>query len=261
MSGDRSAVDGGGSQQKPEAYYYEKAREAVSVTQDFELQMARMGRLSRSEKNPTATELAENMQRTAAEAVEYFGHSAFFDYRGMMLKPEESGLRRLNMPSDEKSACLTTTLVLANEDPSTVRERLIDMRALALARNAMHDRLKAGQAAVFDSSLNRLAANASSYAEQAAGEIDAEPENVSGCLEACNGIRARMQMELGNIGKVEKAEEARIEREKEEAVKQAREADRQKANKAFSNFADEMIKLYGQPPVSFSGSKGLFGEL
>lgn len=234
---------------------FERAQEANSLATTFERQAMYVRWEVEDGHRSESVSLNERMSETMHTANEYFGHEAYFDYRGFALHPETSGVGPEDISSIENVACLSTAVRIADMDHTATREMLIDMRALALARDEARDKL---------TSRSTLMREAENYRRRAIGEVDAEAGNIDGCLEACQEIKSLMENQLEEKQLIDRAIKAGKERENaqevERVTKQAREQEKQKASKMIDAMLDILQTTYGTPTVSLSGSKGLFGQ-
>ena len=259
MPGDKQKMDAGATATEGETQSpYERAQGAVSKARDYRNTAMYTEWDVIYDKAREAVDLSHRMEATTKTAVEDFGYDSYFDFRGLAIDPESSGLRVEDLSSDEKTGCITTALVLADMEPEAVRGSLVNMRAFALARDASRADVQAGGNMFRLTARTTLLNRAEDYRQQATQEIGTETdENVQGAIDACAEIRNDVRNQVAEKSRVDQAiqeRKAREEQERQEAVEKAR---RESAKQVIDDLLDVLQKYYGKPLVSLSDSKGI----
>lgn len=227
----------------------EKGQESIGEARNLEVSAVAMSLRGTYEHSPEAANLAKRMGGTRDTATEYFGHNAFFDHTGMARDPELSGFRLDDLRTDEKTASLATAIRIAGETPENTRLFLINMRAYAQARdaaNAERDR-RMGEGGDRFSGIGRheILQQAEKFIDKATQEIDAEPENVAGCLEECQRLSEQTKRQQAEVEKVNQAIKEKQENERRETEERMRREERKVAKAKLSEIlgrASESLK-------------------
>lgn len=237
---------------------YEKAQEAVSEARDYRNTAMYTEWDVVYGKAKEAEDLSRRMEATTATAVEDFGNDSYFDYRGLAIDPETSGLRVEDLSPDEKVGCITTALVLADMEPTAVRGSLINMRAFALARDASRKDVQAGGNMFQLTSRTALLSRAEEYRQTATKEIGAETDdNVQGAIDACATIKDDVRNQVAEKSRVDQAIQERKTREETERQKAVEKAKSDATKKVIDDVLNVLQKYSGKPLVSFSDSEGI----
>lgn len=260
MPGDKQKMDAGATVTEGETQSrYEKAQEAVSEARNYrntamytEWDVVYGGARE-------AVDLSHRMEATMATAVEYFGYDSYFDFRGLAIDPETSGLRVEDLSSDEKTGCITTALVLADMEPTAVRGSLINMRAFALARDAARADVQTGGNMFMLTARNTLINRAEDHRQQATQEIGTETDdNVQGAIDACAIIKKDVRNQIAEKSTVDQAIQERKGREKQELQEAVEKARRESTKQVVDSVLDVLQRYYGEPLVKFSDAKTLW---
>jgi len=147
--------------------------------------------------NGRRADLAEEMCVTAEDAVRLFGHESEFDFRGASMAYSEGGFGyNADVPTNEEEACLAVCIYLAvANDLDVVRQHLINMRALAIARDLAESMVEPGELAL---SLGRtqLRNAAASHIPEVTIKVNGEPDLAETVLEACGYVAERIQEQM-----------------------------------------------------------------
>lgn len=237
---------------------YEKAQEAVIEARDYRTIAMYTEWDVVYDRAREAVELSHRMEATMATAVEDFGYNSYFDFRGLAIDSETSGLRVEDLSSDEKTGCITTALVLADMEPTAVKGSLINMRAFALARDASRADVQAGGNMFRLTARTTLLGRAEEYRQTATKEIGTETDdNVQGAIDACGNIRDDVRNQVAEKATVDQAIQERKARDEAKREQELQEA-RHEANRQFTlKLLDVMQSNLGTPLASLWESKGI----